>query len=202
MLLVKKEEQLVALDGSSQVAAKIVVTVLGTRHSEEVVVGGIGVQYFVPQIIPRGGMPVVAARLRDNIHHNASADAVFGLEIVGENRNFLDRFQAGRDRRLPITAMIDVAAAVQVHLRLPAILAIDTKIVVAVGVELSANDALVIDRSCARDDFQECRPVAPLGRHFRHLSGLNSRRTDAIFGLDQGSFCSNVDARRGCPFDL
>ena len=87
-------------------------------------------------------MPVVAARLRDDVHHYASADAVFGQEIVGQNRNFLDRLEAGRHRRLSIAAVIDVTAAVQIHLGLSTILAIDPKIVIAVGIELSANECL------------------------------------------------------------
>src|SRR5262245_36788886 len=98
-------------------------------------------------------MPLVAARLRDDVYNDSRADAVFGLEIVGQNRNFLDRFQAGRHGRLSIVPMIDVAAAVEIHLRLSAILAVDTKIVVAGGIELAPNDALITDGSCAGDNF-------------------------------------------------
>ena len=98
--------------------------------------------------------------------------------------------------------MIDVAAAVQVHLGLSAVFAIDSKIVVAGGIELAANDALTTDSGCTRDDFQQRRPIASLRRHFCHLSGLNRSRTNAVFSLNQRSFRGDVDGRAGRTFDL
>ena len=98
--------------------------------------------------------------------------------------------------------MIDVAAAVQIHLGLSAVLAIHSKIVIAGGVELAANDALIINRGCAGDNFQQRRPVASLRGHFCHLSGLNGSRTDTIFSLNQWSFRGDVYSRGGCTFDL
>jgi len=58
------------------------------------------------------------------------------------------------DSRLGVTVvfhrcLIDVAAAVQIHLGLSAVLAIHSKIVCSRGIELAANDALIINRGCA-----------------------------------------------------
>ena len=171
--VVVKEEQFVFLDGAAEIGAEVVEAVARTLGPEVVVRPRVGVQRLIAHVVENRGVKVVGAGLGDDVDHRAAARAVFRLEIVGQHRNFLDRFEAGSYRCLGVAALVDDTAAVQVHLRLAAGLAVDLEIGIAGGRVFAAVERVRISGGSAGYHLQQVDPVAAGERHFRYLLGLH-----------------------------
>src|SRR5207245_5669864 len=72
-----------------------------------------GVQFVVAQKLIGGAMRIVGPTLGDDIELAASSDAELGAIVAAEGAELGHGFDIGRQRGSPVSAGVDVVAAVQ-----------------------------------------------------------------------------------------
>ena len=188
-LIVKKSEELVLDDGSSDIAAEL----MAFQRIQLTCVPVFGVQVLVAPEFEETAVNVVGAAARDHADHSAGSEAIDGAEVVGDETELLDGVRIGRG---------GVGGLVVVHVGDAVEHVVDAALATSIcrrGVFTWEREAILIDEAQlaaiddARCEESECGRIAAVQRELRDRMFIDGGAEFARSCVDELGIALNDD---------